>query len=140
MNSPDAAQVFLNYVCISDPIVLLIVFFVVFIAQSAYIAKDAGNSANNAGQYGPGGKPLPKRTRAMMMLSRELPVELARKNSKALFLGLTLGVLVAYLAEAAVHMVHALTAKEQQWWPGQAVVVSLSREKRGSWGLAWKIC
>lgn len=126
MDSPAAAQVFLQYLRVSYPIVLLVVFFAVFIAHSAHIAKDAGSS-NDAVQYGPGGKPLPKRTRAMMMVSRKLPVELAKNKSKALFLSLTLCLLVTYIAEAAVHMLHAMIAKSQQWWPGQAVVVSFER-------------
>lgn len=124
MDSSAAAQVFLQYLRISYPVAVLLVFFAVFIAHSAQVAKDA-NSSNSAVQYGPGGKPLPARTRAAMMVSRELPTELKKTKPKALFLGLTLGLLATYLAEAAIHMVHVMVAKSLQWWPGQAVVVGL---------------
>jgi len=124
MNSPSAAQVFLPYIRISYPIVLLVVFFVVFIVHSAHIAKDAGEHSG-AVQYGPNGKPLPKRTRVMMMVSKDFAAELAKNRSRTLFLWLTLFLLTSYVAEAAIHMLHVMLAQSQQWWCGQAVVVSL---------------
>lgn len=124
MNSPSAAQVFLPYIRISYPIVLLVVFFVIFIVHSARIAKDAGGQGS-AVQYGPNGKPLPKRTRVMMMVSGDFAAELAKNRSRTLFLWLTLFLLTTYIAEAAIHMLHIMLARSQQWWCGQAVVVSL---------------
>ncbi|KAJ9379015.1 hypothetical protein DTO063F5_7331 [Paecilomyces variotii] len=122
MNSPSAAQVFLPYIRISYPIVLLVVFFVVFIVHSAHIAKDAGGHSG-AAQYGPNGKPLPKRTRVMMMVSKDFAAELAKNRSRTVFLWLTLFLLTTYIAEAAINMLHVMLAQSQQWWCGQTVVI-----------------
>ena len=125
----------LQYFRISYPIVVLVVFFFVFILHSSNVAKqnEAGN-IGDAAHIGPGGKRLPKRTRVMMMVARELPVELARKKSKAVFLWLTILLLFTYVGDAVLDMTHVMVAKSQQWWCGQAVVVSYDQRPESTVG------
>ncbi|KAJ5497452.1 hypothetical protein N7463_009439 [Penicillium fimorum] len=122
MDSAVAAHELLQYLRFGYPPILLVILLVFFLIHSSQVAK------NNAGQntkvqYGPGGKPLPRRSRIMMAVARDLPTELALNRSKTWFVWLSLCVLATYIAEAAIHMTHALISKSQQWWCGQAVVV-----------------
>ncbi|CAI7582350.1 unnamed protein product [Penicillium palitans] len=121
MDSAIAAHELLQYLRFGYPPVVLVVLFVVFLVHSSNIAKNA--SRNTKVQYGPGGKPLPSRTRMMMAVARNLPAELERNRSKGWFIWLSLFVLATYTAEAAIHMTHAIISKSEQWWCGQAVVV-----------------
>lgn len=123
MDSAIAAHELLQYLRFGYPPVLIAILFVVFLVHSSQVAKDAGR--NTKVQYGPGGKPLPRRTRIVMAVARDLPAELARNKSKGWFVWLNLFVLATYIAEAAIHMSHTIISKSEQWWCGQAVVVRL---------------
>ncbi|CAG7964127.1 unnamed protein product [Penicillium nalgiovense] len=80
MDSAIAAHELLQYLRFGYPPALLAILFVFFLVHSSQVAKDAGR--NTKVQYGPGGKPLPRRTRIMMAVARDLPAELARNKSK----------------------------------------------------------
>lgn len=127
MDSAIAAHELLQYLRFGYPPVLLVVLLAVFLVHSSQVANNA--SRNTEVQYGPGGKPLPNRTRMMMAVARDLPAELAWNSSKGLFVWLGLFVLATYIAEAAIHMTHAMISKSEQWWCGQAVVVGLLFQK-----------
>lgn len=127
MDSAIAAHELLQYLRFGYPPVVLVVIFVVFLVHSSKTAKNA--SRNTKVQYGPGGKPLPSRTRMMMAVARNLPAELERNRCKGWFIWLSLFVLATYTAEAAIHMTHAIISKSEQWWCGQAVVVGLLFQK-----------
>ncbi|CAG8903437.1 unnamed protein product [Penicillium egyptiacum] len=121
MDSAIAAHALLQYLRFGYPPVLLAILFVVFLVHSSQVAKNAGR--NTKVQYGPGGKPLPRRTRIMMAVARDLPAELERNKSKGWFVWLSLLVLATYIADAVIHMTHAMISKSEQWWCGQAAVV-----------------
>ncbi|CAI7591405.1 unnamed protein product [Penicillium viridicatum] len=121
MDSAIAAHELLQYLRFGYPPILLIVIFVVFLVHSSQVARNA--SRNTGVQYGPGGKPLPSRTRMTIAVARDLRVDLARNRSKAWFVWLSIFVLATYIAEAGIYMAHAMISKSEQWWCGQAVVV-----------------
>lgn len=131
MDSVIGAHEFLQYLRFGYPPVLLVILFVVFLVHSSQVAKNAAKDANQNTevQYGPGGKPLPRRTRMMMAVARDLPAELALNRYKGWFFWLSVFVLATYVAEAAIHMTHAIISKSEQWWCGQAVVVRLLFQK-----------
>ncbi|KAI3086613.1 hypothetical protein CBS147339_457 [Penicillium roqueforti] len=120
MDSAIVAQELLQYLRFGYPPILLGFIFIVFLVHSSQVARNADR--NIKVQYGPNGKPLPRRTRMMMAVARDLPAELARNRSKGWFVWLDLFVLATYIAEAAIHMTHAIVSKSEQWWCGQAVV------------------
>lgn len=117
----------LRYLRFGYPPILLTVLFVVFLIHSSRVAKNAGR--NSEVEYGPSGKPLPRRTRIMMAAARDLPAELARNKSKRWFVWLSLLVLATYIADAAIHMTHAMISSSEHWWCGQATVVRLPFEQ-----------
>ena len=105
---------------ISYPIVILVAFFVAFIAHSILIARST--TKNGTTPLGPGGKPLPKRLRSTMNNLRNAQRNVSRRMKLA-FAWLAVGVLLTYVADGVIHIMHVLVAKSEKWWCGQAVVV-----------------
>lgn len=116
----------LSYVRIASPIGLLIAFVISFVVNSVISAKQLTPHRNNV-TSGPGGRPLPKRTRsAMQVVARERPDVSPR--FKLVFKWLSVGVLLTFIADAALNMAHAIIARSEHWWRGQAVVVSTTND------------
>lgn len=73
-SAPDAssekARVLLEYLRIGAPIFLLAVFVIAFVANSIVSAKRLTKNGNATGK-GPGGRPLPKRSRSTMAVTKE---------------------------------------------------------------------
>lgn len=123
MDSSIGAHELVRYLHFGYPPTLLVVVLVFFLIHSSRVAQDADKQTEV--QYGPGGKPLPKRTRMMVAAARDLPAELARDKSKRWFVWLSLCVLTTYIADAAINLAHVMVSNAQQWWCGQAAVVRI---------------
>lgn len=124
-NSPfshKTTREILKYTRIISPIVLLVVFLVSFLARSIIIAKWGAN-ANAGVRSGPGGRPLPKRTRSSAVVNQQ-PIDFS-ENVKSAFKWLSVAVLMTLLVDAAFNMVHVLLYRSENWWCGQSVVVSI---------------
>lgn len=124
--SNENAHVLLEYVRIGAPIFLLVVFIIAFIANSVVSAKRLNKNGNASGT-GPGGRPLPKRSRSTMAVPKEPQV--FSPATKLLFKWLSVGVLVTYVADAAINMAHTLFYRSEHWWCGQSLVVSNGSRK-----------
>ncbi|KAL1963689.1 hypothetical protein VTN77DRAFT_7893 [Rasamsonia byssochlamydoides] len=111
----------LGYVHVASPIGLILVFIVSFVVNSIISAKQLTPKRNSV-VSGPGGRPLPKRTRSTMaVVARERPD--VSPNLKLVFKWLSVGVLLTYIADAAVNTAHVIVARSEHWWRGQAVVI-----------------
>jgi hypothetical protein len=110
----------LEYLRTGYPILLLVAFASAFVANSIVTAKTASRNTK-ASQTGPGGRPLPKRSRSTVAVVKA-PQKFSR-NAKLCFKWLSFLVLVTLVAEAAVNVTHVMIARSEQWWCGQAVVV-----------------
>ncbi|KAJ5232224.1 ABC transporter integral membrane type 1 [Penicillium chermesinum] len=71
-------------------------------------------------RYGPGGRPLPKRSRSS---GPRKPRKEFSKNVKQVFNWLSVGVLVTFLADSVIYIVHVMVARSENWWRGQSAVV-----------------
>lgn len=111
----------LKYIRITSPIVLLVIFLVTFLAQSVISARGSKNVQNGV-RTGPGGRPLPQRTRSTAFVSQQ-PIDFT-ENVKSVFKWLSVVVLVSFVVDAAFNMVHVLLYRHENWWCGQSVVVS----------------
>ena len=60
-----------------------------------------------------------------MVKIRETPGKFSSRT-RFIFAWLAAGVLGTFVVDAAVNIAHAVVAKPEKWWCGQAVVVSLS--------------
>ena len=123
MGSLHASRRLLDYLRYSYPAVTLLVFIVSFITTSFLAAQNTGKHGS-AVQYGPGGRPLPKRLRSTVVKVRETRGKFSIRT-RFIFAWLAAGVLGTFVVDAAIHIAHAMVAKPEKWWCGQAVVVSL---------------
>ncbi|KAL3436437.1 hypothetical protein BDV09DRAFT_45795 [Aspergillus tetrazonus] len=110
----------LEYLRIGYPILVLVVFAAAFVANSIVTARTA-NQNPSASQTGPGGRPLPKRSRSTVAVAKAN--QKFSQNAKLCFRLLSVAILVTLVAEAAVTVAHVMVARSEQWWCGQAVVI-----------------
>lgn len=120
MASHHGTRELLAYLRTASPIVLLVVFVVAFVTNSIRTTRTV--TPNGSAVTGPGGRPLPKRSRSTMAVVKE--TQGFSQNAKLLFKWLSAGVLVTLVADAAINMAHVIVARSEHWWGGQAVVVS----------------
>lgn len=119
---PHAALELLEYLRTSYPILLLLLFAVAFIANTVASARKANRPESP--RMGPGGRPLPSRSRS----SGIRKTQGFSNTVKRVFNWLSVGVLVTFLADATIYILHVMTARAEHWWRGQSVVVRSRRE------------
>lgn len=119
----DTAQSVLQYLRIISPIALLLAFVIAFIVSSISSARQLTPATTPA--CGPGGRPLPKRTRSTMAIMKDK--QNVSPRFRVVFQWLSLAVLLTFLVDAVVNVSHAIIDRSEHWWRGQATVVSKSR-------------
>lgn len=120
MGSHYATRELLEYLRIGYPILLLLVFVSSFIANSILTARNVSKNSS-AAHMGPGGRPLPKRSRSSATFVK--PVHPFSRNAKLLFKWLSVVILATLVADAAINVTHVMLARSEQWWCGQSVVI-----------------
>lgn len=128
-SSHRPARVMLGYLHIGYPIFLLVIFITAFIASSILAAKQVGKNGSQV-NYGPGGRPLPKRSRSTVAVAK--PAQTYSHNTKLVFKWLSVAVLVTFVLEAALNIAHTVVARSEHWWCGQSLVVRFSHFSRVS--------
>ena len=120
--SDNTAQAILTYVHYAYPIILLVFFLSAFTVHSILTAPKEEIVQAVPDRTGPGGKPLPRNTSpsAKKGKQKELDFSPARK---LVFDWLSIGVVLTYLANSVIVIVHALVDKKHEWWCGQSAVV-----------------
>lgn len=118
----ETVRTALNYVTTLSPAIVLVSFFVAFIAHSIVSARKAPTPDESV-HTGPGGRPLPTRMRSSAVVTPA-----ARQFSprvKLLFKWLSVGVMLTFMVDATANILHVLFKRHQQWWCGQSTVVGL---------------
>ncbi|KAJ5500097.1 ABC transporter, integral membrane type 1 [Penicillium expansum] len=113
---PHAALELLEYLRTSYPIFLLILFVVAFVANTTIAARKA--SKHESQYFGPGGRPLPQRTRNVPAYKSQFS-----RNVKRVFNLLSVAILLTFLADAIIYIIHVMAARSENWWRGQSFVV-----------------
>ncbi|KAJ5430080.1 ABC transporter integral membrane type 1 [Penicillium cf. griseofulvum] len=114
---PHAALELLEYLRTSYPIFLLILFVVAFVANTTIAARKA--SKHESQYFGPGGRPLPQRSRTVPVYKSQ---EFSR-NVKRVFNLLSVAVLLTFLVDATIYIIHVMVARSENWWRGQSFVI-----------------
>lgn len=120
---PHAALELLEYLRTCYPLFLLLLFVVAFVANTMVTASKANQ--NESQRMGPGGRPLPKRSRSSHGTFRK--TKGFSQTVKRFFNWLSVAVLVTYLADATIYVAHVMVASSEHWWRGQSMVVRLAR-------------
>ena len=116
---PHAALELLEYLRTAYPIFLLILFIVAFLAITILDARNANRPESP--RMGPGGRPLPTRSRSSGLRK----MQGFSKTVKRVFDWLSVAILVTFLADATIYILHVMAARSEQWWRGQSMVVRL---------------
>ncbi|KAK4626832.1 ABC transporter aclQ [Fulvia fulva] len=122
-----AAQHTLRYTQVAYPIALLILYLLAFTARSITTSrKDEDDVPQQPEQFGPGGKPLPKKHNNGGPKEPDIPADLDfSRPRKLLFQWLSVAVIATFIANIVVTIVHALVARNDGWWCGEAPTVYL---------------
>ena len=117
--SNRTAQDILVYTHFSSPIILLALFLITFTAHSIITSSDDAVPEPSTSRTGPGGKPLPPDTKG----KRRRNVLDFSHARKLLFIWLSFGVSVTFVANAGVVILHAVLDRAENWWCGESVAV-----------------
>lgn len=115
----------LVYTHFASPLILLCFFLVLLTAHGIVTTpKDVVTGASSQAT-GPGGKPLPQKasSSAKSKARREkedLDVSPARK---LLFTWLAVGVILTFVGNAVLVIIHAVLYRKDHWWCGKSVAV-----------------
>ncbi|KAI5367192.1 putative Type 1 protein exporter [Septoria linicola] len=126
--SNPTAQAILNYLQIAYPIVLLVLYLTTFTVRSIVTARGESDAQpqQQPEQLGPGGKPLPKKKNNVAKKETDLTLDLDfARPRKLLFEWLSVGVILALSANILVVIIHAISARNESWWCGQAPTIYL---------------
>ncbi|KEQ69959.1 hypothetical protein M436DRAFT_75713 [Aureobasidium namibiae CBS 147.97] len=116
------AQRILSIIHFAYPIVLLVYFLTTFTIRSIVSASGPESDDHTSQpQLGPGGKPLPKK-KAPVEDKKNTFLDFSRPR-KLLFEWLALAATLTLAGNAVTVVVHALYARKEEWWCGQATVV-----------------
>lgn len=125
VSNPTASRI-LNYLQIAYPIVLLVLYLTTFTVRSVVTARSDHDTHQQPEQLGPGGKPLPKKKHTTPKKESEITPDLDfARPRKLLFEWLSVGVVLSLSANILVVVVHAISARHEGWWCGQAPTVCL---------------
>lgn len=123
--SNPVAQRVLRYSQIAYPIVLVLLYLTAFTVRSVLTASKDEDALHEPEQLGPGGKPLPLRKNNQPKKQSNIPhgLDFSRPR-KLLFEWLSVAVIFSLSANIVVVIVHALLARKERWWCGEAPTVS----------------
>lgn len=121
--SSQTAQLVLTYGHYVSPILLFVLFVIIFTTHSIATASKEDVITAEPSLTGPGGKPLPRNISAGTKASREESVLDFSRARKLAFAWISVGLILTLVANAAAVFAHALIDRKQHWWCGQSVVV-----------------
>ena len=104
------------------PVVLLVFFLVTFMTYSISGA-DVERTTTPAKVTGPGGKPLPRSKRRNSTIPKPKTPDFSPAK-KALFKWTSVALVLTFLADAVIVLLHILVNRAEGWWCGQHVAVS----------------
>ena len=128
--SDPIAQGVQTYTQIAYPILILLLYLFTFVIRSVATARNGNEHEPQDQQLGPGGKPLPTKN-PNNSKEPDVPHYLDfSKPRKLLFEWLSVGVIFSLAGNIVVVIIHALYARKEKWWCGQAPTVRRERQPR----------
>ena len=109
------------------PAIIFLVFLIGFIAYGVVNAPDDSDKVKVHPTLGPGGRPLPQRRKSANQVKDAVKVKDLSKNAKLVFRMISSGLLLTWAINSAQLILQVIIYRKDQWWPGQAAVVSQIR-------------
>ncbi|KAF2469169.1 uncharacterized protein BDR25DRAFT_229918 [Lindgomyces ingoldianus] len=106
------------------PIFLLFFFLTAFTLRSILASNTNTNNIRKTTQRGPGGKPLPITDPTRNFVKKQVNDDVT-PSQKRLFEWLSLAAALTFVGNSTNVIIHALTARKEHWWCGQAVAIYL---------------
>jgi ATP-binding cassette, subfamily B, vacuolar membrane transporter HMT1/ACLQ len=105
------------------PAVLLAIFVLGIIIHGVYNAPEDQGKVKVHPMKGPGGRPLPQRRKSANQVKQAAAVKDFSPQAKLAFKLLQTGVLLTFLVNSGILLVHVLARPGFEWWPGEAAIV-----------------
>jgi hypothetical protein len=122
---PDTLRTAVKVLQYAYPTVMLLFFLVAFTARSI-ISSNSNSNVSKPTTLGPGGKPLPATDPTRNFVKRQIDDDVTH-SQKLVFGWLSVAAACTFVGNAINVIVHALYARKDQWWCGQAPVVGPGR-------------
>lgn len=119
----DTALPLLNWTKKLYPALLLVLFVVGFVTYGIINAPEDAGKVQVHPMKGPGGRPLPLRRKSANQVKEAASVKDFSPLAKLIFQVLQTGLLLSFLANAALIVFQALVDRKLQWWPGESAIV-----------------
>lgn len=124
--SPVQTRHVLQYIQLSSPAILLVVFLVAFVTHGIITAPATDDDVEIHPKLGPGGRPLPRRRRSSQQVKAAAKTRDFPAKVKLFFNWLAAAVLFTLILDAIFIILQTIIYFRQRWWPGQAAVVSMN--------------
>lgn len=125
--APPALHLFFSLLQVAYPLIVLLAYLIAFTIRSIAAApNDNDESTKPTTSLGPGGKALPKHHKPVKKPGRDAARDFT-KTQKLLFQWLSVGVTFSLIGNIVVVLAHALYARKEGWWCGQAPTVRRSK-------------
>ena len=115
-------QIVLTYAHVLSPIILLVVFLFAFVWHSIAISTTV--ESLEPLQLGPGGKPLPRGLSSSAKAKKATEMVDYSPGRKYLFTWFSALILLSFIGNAILVIVETLKKRSENWWCGEAFVVS----------------
>lgn len=116
-------SVLVVYIHFTSPIILLAFFLLLLTAHSVTTASKYMVVRPSSQQTGPGGKPLPQYISPSAKARREKQNLDFNPARKLLFTWLSVGIILSFVGNFIVVILHAVLSRSERWWCGESVAV-----------------
>ena len=106
--------------------IILAIFLVSFMIHSIVTASQKTTLEPSPTQFGPGGKPLPRKSPKPSRSSLNAEQLNFSPRTQFIFRWLSVGVLLTFFLNAVNVISHTIVERGSNWWCGQATVVSFN--------------
>ena len=121
--SHTTSQHILTRLQYASPIIIVFFFLLAFTARSILTAKNENTIGGASDKLGPGGKPLPKKN-PLRKTTFDASLDFSGSR-KLLFNWLSVLVALSFLVNTANVILHIVVRRQDSWWCGRSVVVSI---------------
>lgn len=116
----------------ASSILLIVSFLLAFTIHSIATSSEDSTLVASTDQKGPGGKPLPQSKSQRAKAQRKIQILEFNPMRKLLFTWISFGLMLSFVASAALAISHTVLDRGNDWWCGPDVAVRIISRPRKS--------